>query len=307
MRKLSYTVLVAGLALAACQTTPPRNGELEQARSAVNSASADPAVSTAAALELQRARDALAAADRAWQAGDRDETRTLAYVARQRATIASEVGTRYSTEQALRQTQAERERIRAEARTQEAQLAEQRAREATQQAANAQSQVANAQAQADAERRRADAQQLQLRQERERAQRMQQDLTELQAKSTDHGVVVTLQDVLFDAGQARLRGGGVHSLERLADVLKKYPERRVMVEGFTDSQGSEQYNMDLAQRRADAVKQQLESLGIGDSRVQTRSYGEAYPVADNGTAAGRQQNRRVEIVFSDSNGKFATR
>ena len=307
MRKLSYIALVAAMALAACQTTPPRNAELEQARSAVTSASADPAVSTAAPLELQRAREALAAADRAWQAGDPDETHTLAYIAHQRATIASEVGTRYSTEQALQQTAADRERIRAEARTHEAEVAEQRAREATQRAASAQSQVANAQAQADAERQRAEAQQLQLQQERERAQHMQQDLTALQAKSTDHGVVVTLQDVLFDTGQARLRGGGVRSLERLADVLKKYPERRVMVEGFTDSQGSEQYNMDLAQRRADAVKQQLESLGIGDARVQTRAYGEAYPVADNGTAAGRQQNRRVEIVFSDSNGKFATR
>lgn len=299
MRKLSYTVLGVAIALGACQTTPPKNAALEEARSAVNAASADPAVNAAAATELQRAREALAAADRAAQAGDDDETRSRAYIARQRAAIASEVGARYSTEQSLQRTAAERERIRAEARAREAQLAEQRARDAAQQAASAQ-------AQADAERQRADQQQRQLQQERERAERMQQDLAALSAKNTDRGVVVTLQDVLFDTGKADLRSGGMRSLERIAGVLNKYPERRVMVEGFTDSQGTEQFNLDLARRRADAVKQQLESLGVGDARVETRAYGEAYPVADNGTAAGRQQNRRVEIVFSDANGKFAS-
>src|SRR4051812_19227647 len=196
MKELSYTVLAMTVALAACQTTPRTNSELEQARSAVDSASADPAIGAAAAPELQRAREALAAADRAWQAGDEDETRARAYIARQRATIASEVGARYSTEQSLQQTAAERERIRAEARAHDAELAEQRARDASQQAATARSQAADAQAQADTERQRAEAQQRQLQQERERAQRMQQDLTALQAKSTDHGVVVTLQDVL---------------------------------------------------------------------------------------------------------------
>src|SRR5262245_62091057 len=131
MNELSYTAAAVVVALAACQTAPPKSAELEQARSAVNTASADPAVNAAAVPELQRARDALAEADRAWQAGDPDETRSRAYVARQRATVASEVGNRYSNEQALRQTTAERERIRTDARTQEAQVAEQRAREAS--------------------------------------------------------------------------------------------------------------------------------------------------------------------------------
>ncbi len=306
MKKLSFTAVGVAIALAACQTTPPKNAALEEARNAVSTASADPAVNTAAPTELQRARDALAAAERAWQSGDDDETRSRAYIARQRARIASEVGARYTTEQQLQQTAAERERIRAEARAREAQVAEQRARDAAQQAASAQTQAATAQAQADAERQRAEAQQQQLQQERDRAQRMQQDLAALSAKTTDRGVVVTLQDVLFDTGKANLRSGGKHSLERIASVLNKYPERRVLVEGFTDSQGSEQFNMQLAQKRADAVKNQLETLGVGDARVETRSFGEAYPVADNGTAAGRQQNRRVEIVFSDANGKFAS-
>lgn len=313
MKKLPYAVLSALIALGACQTTPPKNAALEEARSALGTASADPAVNAAGAAELQRARESFAAAERAWEAGNEDTTRSLAYLARQRAMIASEVGARYSAEQQLQQTAAERERIRNDARTREAQLAESRAREAARQAAsaqvqaaNAQSQAASAQAQADAERQRAEAQQRQLQEERARATKMEQELASLAAKQTERGVVVTLQDVLFDTGKAQLRGGGVRSLERVAGVLNKYPERRVMIEGFTDSQGSEDFNMELARRRADAVKQQLTALGVTDQRVETRAYGEAYPVADNTTTSGRQQNRRVEIVFSDGNGRFAS-
>lgn len=319
MKKIAYPVLAALVALSACQTTK-QNPALEDARSAFNAASNDPAVNTAGATELQRAREALAGAERAWESGDDAETRSRAYVARQRALIASEVGARYKAEQALQQTTTERERIRTDARTREAQLAEQRAREAAQQAAgaqqqaasaqqqaaSAQAQAANAQAEADAERQRAQEQQRQLQAERERATKMEQDLAALQAKSTDRGVVVTLQDVLFDTGKAELKSGGKRSLERVAQVLDKYPERRIMVEGFTDSQGNEDFNLQLSARRAESVKRQLESLGVGDQRVETRAYGESYPVADNSTASGRQQNRRVEIVFSDGTGKFVS-
>lgn len=312
MKKIAYPVLAAMVALSACQTTK-QNPALEDARSAFNAASNDAAVNAAGATELQRAREALAGAERAWESGDDAETRSRAYVARQRALIASEIGARYTAEQALAQTTTERERIRTDARTREAQAAEQRAREAAQQAAgaqqqaaNAQAQAASAQAQADAERQRAQEQQRQLQAERDRATKMEQDLAALQAKSTDRGVVVTLQDVLFDTGKAELKAGGRRSLERVAQVLDKYPERRILVEGFTDSEGNEDYNMQLSARRAESVKRQLESLGVGDQRVETRAYGESYPVADNGTASGRQQNRRVEIVFSDGSGKFVS-
>jgi len=323
MKKLPLTSSMVGamLALTACQTTPPINPALEEARSAVNAASADPAVNTAGAAELQRARDALVAAEGAWAAGDAEETASTAYIARQRANIALEIGARYSAEQRLAQTTFEREHIRLEARERDAQLAENRAAAANQQAANAQAQAAAAQAQAanaqtqaasaqtqaDAERQRAEEQTRQVQAERDRAAQIQQDLQALEARSTARGMVVTLQDVLFDSGKARLRSGGVRSLERVAGVLKNYPERRVMVEGFTDSQGGESYNLELSRRRADAVKEQLETLGIPDQRIQTHAYGEAYPVADNDTASGRQQNRRVEIVFSDGNGQFSSR
>jgi outer membrane protein OmpA-like peptidoglycan-associated protein len=321
MKYMSFGVAGALLALTACQTVPPSNPALEEARTAVNTASADPAVTTAAAPELQRARDALVAAESAWNDGDEPETRSRAYIAKQRAQIASEVGARYTVEQRLQQTAVERERIRTEARTREAQAAEARAAEANRDAsaarqeaqaaqAQAQSQATQAQVaqdQAQAERRRSEDQQRQLDAERERANRMQHDLESLAAKSTARGVVVTLQDVLFDSGKAQLRSGALRSLERVAGVLKNYPERRLLIEGFTDSQGSESYNLELARRRADTVKQQLQALGIPDQRVETHAYGEAFPIADNETAEGRQQNRRVELLFSDGRGQFPSR
>jgi outer membrane protein OmpA-like peptidoglycan-associated protein len=314
MRLISFGMAGALLALAACQTIPPSNPALEEARTAVNTAAADPAVTTAAPSELQRARDALVAAQSAWASRDETETRSRAHIATQRAKIASEVGARYTVEQRLQQTGAERERIRTEARTREAQAAENRAAEAKReasvaqdQARTAQAQVQAAQDQAQTERQRAEDQRRQLEAERERAGRMQQDFEALAAKSTERGVVVTLQDVLSDVGKAQLRSGGVRSLERVAGVLKNYPERRVLVEGYTDSQGSESYNLELAQRRASAVKQQLAAFGISDQRVETHSYGEAYPVAGNETEGGRQQNRRVELLFSDGGGRFAPR
>lgn len=321
MNKLPISLASAMFALAACQTTPPTSPALEEARLAFNAASADPAVNAAAPQDLQRARDALAVAERAWSSGDETEARSRAYIAKQRANIASEVGARYTAEQQLQQASAERERIRTEARTREAQQAEaraaaakqeaatatQQANAATQQAAAATQQAATAQAQADTERQRAEEQTRQLQAERDRAAKMERDLQSLAAKSTARGVVVTLQDVLFDSGKAQLRSGGVRSLERVASVLKSYPERRVMIEGFTDSQGSDAYNMELSQRRADAVKHQLEMLGVPAPSVETHAYGESYPVADNETASGRQQNRRVEILFSDGTGKFPPR
>ena len=120
---------------------------------------------------------------------------------------------------------------------------------------------------------------------------------ELQVQQTDRGLVVTLGDILFDVGQAQLNPGGELQVARLADVLQQMPERNVLIEGHTDSAGSDAYNDELSQRRADAVEDLLIIQGIEPTRVVTRGYGERFPVATNDTAAGRQQNRRVEIVI----------
>ena len=122
---------------------------------------------------------------------------------------------------------------------------------------------------------------------------------ELQVRKTERGLVVTLGDILFDVDQATLNPGGELQVARLADALRQMPERNVLIEGHTDSTGSDAYNDDLSQRRADAVEDLLIMQGVEPTRVVTRGYGERLPVATNDTAAGRQQNRRVEVVILD--------
>jgi outer membrane protein OmpA-like peptidoglycan-associated protein len=97
-----------------------------------------------------------------------------------------------------------------------------------------------------------------------------------------------------------LTSQGMQTAQRLADVLRNNPDRSVLVEGFTDSTGTAAHNLDLSQRRAEAVRSALSQMGVERARIETRGYGEAYPVAGNNTAAERQLNRRVEIVLSEA-------
>jgi len=138
----------------------------------------------------------------------------------------------------------------------------------------------------------------------QKAAEAKQELADLQAKQTDRGLVMTLGDVLFDTGQDTLKAGAELNLDRLAKYMQASPGTKIIVEGHTDNTGSESTNDDLSARRALAVAKGLESRGIAADRIEAVGRGEHYPVASNNTAAGRQQNRRVEIVFSDEKGQF---
>jgi outer membrane protein OmpA-like peptidoglycan-associated protein len=108
---------------------------------------------------------------------------------------------------------------------------------------------------------------------------------------------MTLGDILFDVDQATLKPGAMQNLFRLVTFLKQYPDRGVLVEGHTDSTGSDTYNLSLSEQRAESVRSFLTQNGIGAARVLARGYGKAYPVAGNDTSAGRQRNRRVDLVI----------
>ncbi len=124
-----------------------------------------------------------------------------------------------------------------------------------------------------------------------------QELQELNAKMTSRGLVLTLGDVLFETNKAQLMAGAKRSLDKLVDFLNENATRKVLIEGHTDNVGSSTYNIDLSLRRADAVASVLKDKGIDESRIVTKGYGELYPVAENSSASGKQQNRRVEIVI----------
>jgi OmpA-OmpF porin, OOP family len=129
------------------------------------------------------------------------------------------------------------------------------------------------------------------------AQERAEVLRELGARSTARGTVVTLGDVLFNTGSATLNPGGMQQIARLSTYLAANPSQVVRIEGHTDSQGSSAYNETLSQRRAESVRAALVAAGVDPARVTAVGMGEAVPVASNATAAGRQQNRRVEIIL----------
>jgi len=142
---------------------------------------------------------------------------------------------------------------------------------------------------------------------RREAEALRQRMAELQAEQTDRGMVLTLSDVLFDLNQADLKPTGEQTVGRLAEFMREYENRRVRVEGYTDSTGADSYNQQLSERRAESVRNALINQGIASQRVEVRGYGEQYPVAGNDSSSGRQQNRRVEIVISDKDGNIETR
>jgi len=134
--------------------------------------------------------------------------------------------------------------------------------------------------------------------------KLAQALDHLGAKHGPRGEVLTLPSEDFGPGPTKLRSDGATELQHVAAVLRDYPNADLLIEGYTDNRGKERSNERLSLGRADTVKQALMKDGLEVTRMSARGLGPADPIGDNHTAAGREQNRRVELVFSDSTGKF---
>jgi len=278
VRKNALIFASVAALLGACASMPQRSAQLEEARTQVQTLSAEPLAQQAAAHDLEAARASLNQADAALAQHEPPQVVDhLAYLARRHADAGQARVDEARARQDVAKAQDERNRILLESRTREARNAQ----------ANAQ--VAQSQAQAA----------------QQQLQSTQQQLQDLQAKQTERGMVLTLGDVLFDTNKATLKPGADQKIDRLATFLQKNPNERLIIEGYTDSTGSEEYNEELSQRRAQAVANVLAGQGVPASRYQVVGKGQAFPVASNATPAGRQQNRRVEIVFSDQSGRFA--
>lgn len=295
---LSLTALAV---VAGCTTTPPTNVRLDQAREDFRTVQADPRSQNQAPAELRQAADALTAANAAAsQREDVAQVNHLAYVASQRAAIVRETVNFKTAEMSVANAAAARTSAQLQARTQEADAAQRSATEAQRTAAEAQRSASLARTDTvEAQRQAAMAM--------ERNRMLEARMAELNAKKTPRGLVITLGDVLFDVDRSALRPNGTRMVDRLAEVLKADPQRTVLVEGFTDSTGADAYNQTLSTERADAVRVALPAQGIASNRVVSRGYGKANPVGSNDTAAGRQMNRRVEIVLSNDSGQIQPR
>jgi outer membrane protein OmpA-like peptidoglycan-associated protein len=120
----------------------------------------------------------------------------------------------------------------------------------------------------------------------------------LQTQDSARGLIVNMSDVLFDTGQFSLKPGAREKLSKISGIVLAYPTLKLEVEGYTDNVGTDSLNMTLSQSRANAVRDFLVMQGIVSSSITSMGFGEGQPVATNDTAAGRQQNRRVDLVVS---------
>ena len=273
-------MLVIATLLGACTSMPRTTSLLDQTHVEYRAAQNNPNVGRHAPLELKQAGEAMALADAA--SADRESAERidqLAYLARQKVALTQEVAKRKAAESDVANSEKVRDEMRLTQRTNEAD----RARLATD-AARRDTAAANA-----------------------RVSSLEAQMADLAAKKTERGMVITLGDVLFATDESQLNEQGQSTIRKLSQFLQEHPARNVLIEGFTDSTGSATYNQQLSERRAGAVARGLSDQGIARTRIETRGYGQEFPVASNATITDRQLNRRVEIVLSEDGGKIKPR
>ena len=260
---------VAALALlVGCASNPTTTAELERARDAVDKVASMPDSSTLASAELKEAQETLRKAEEAARENEPDaDVAHLAYVAEQQAAIAEAKMNEAKALEDTKNAEANRNAALLEARERDVAEAERRADRAEADAAAAWGEVEEAQ-------------------------------------ETARGLVLTFGDMLFDTGGSTLKPGAQLLLDKLAAYLQQNPGAHAIIEGHTDNVGSDTMNQALSERRAAAVAAALQARGITGDRLETMGLGESYPVATNDTSAGREENRRVEVVLSDSEGVF---
>lgn len=277
MKKFSSTtkwvlLLSAGAVATGCAGTPDKVDQLESAKSAYTRANADPLIAKHAALELDDASQSLNKAEKLWTDGEDEKVvEHYAYIADKQVAIAEHRADTLNNRHQLENMKLERKSVQLDVRAGEVEksraLAEAARQEAIEMAA--------------------------------KAAELQRQMAELQATQTERGIVLTLGDVLFDLNKATLKPGSQQKIAKVASFMSEYPDKNVVIEGHTDSTGEDNYNHTLSAQRAATVKLALVMGGIEATRVVSRGLGETVPVASNDNSLGRQQNRRVEIIFEN--------
>lgn len=272
-RKGLVAAAVASVLLAACAATPTAPAGSAEVRAKLSQLQSNPDLASRAPDAMKDAAIAVSLAETPQV--DAELASHNVYMADRKVGIASaRAGTELAEAQRAELSQA-RDQSRLDARTLEAD------------AAKSQLVVARASA-ADAERENAE---------------LQRRIDGMNAKATERGLVLNLSDTLFETGRADLKSGSVANLDGLVAFLNSYPDRRVIIEGHTDSIGDVDYNTGLSHRRADSVKSYLMRQGIDPVRLATAGLGESTPIASNDSATGRQQNRRVEVIIVNQTAK----
>lgn len=287
MKTLQYLIIVTFVAfLTGCATMAPN--ELVDARSAYQNASQGPAEQFAPA-ELHKAHEALVLAEESFQKdSDSYKTKDLAYAAQRKSEKAGALG-------AMAADKAKKDMANADFQKKQTEIVKQ----GKQDLSDSEKRTAAAQAESDKQAEIARQTKQELSDSEKRTAAAMAALASLAAvKEEERGLVVTLSGgVLFRSAESTLLSSAQVKLDQVANALLDVRARNIIVEGHTDSQGSESYNQDLSQRRADTVRDYLVQRGYPSERIQARGMGEGRPIADNASPEGRANNRRVEIVI----------
>ncbi|MBT8048913.1 MAG: OmpA family protein [Xanthomonadales bacterium] len=323
IRIILAVIMVFGMA--ACTTAPKQDLAMQQVRSQLDALQSDEELAGYAPLAVGEAERAVRQAETA--TGDKTRRIHLIYMADRRIQIARVMAQRGQSEAEFRRLgdersalllkasqleaerarlEAERARIMSQATAEDARRAREEALEAQQreaasmrdaeqaleEAQQAKALAASSVTQAELARREAD---LAL----EQADTLRRQLENLQLRQTESGVVVTLGDVLFESGETQLREDALASLVEVVDLLQSEPDKKIRIEGHTDSTGDAETNMEISALRASAVLNALVSLGVDAARFTSAGMGEDFPIATNDTEEGRRQNRRVDVILLD--------
>ncbi len=320
---LRLPALLLSLLLAACATTPGRDLDREDLLHQLRRLEEDPRLQNHLQPEaLERARQAIESMSSATRSNIKAQRRYLAdklieiarfqaqrHWAEQRQrelerTLAQLQIDIKAAEAELARREAEQALLLSRASLEEAERARKDALRARQERDRAAREAELARQQAEAARRVAEASEREAQLARQEAELtaqamkdLQAQLATFQARETARGLVVTLGDISFASGQARLKTETAGEIGKLVQFLQQYPRHRIRVEGHTDNRGSAEFNRKLSLQRAESVARALAEAGVNRQRIETVGYGEERPIASNQTAEGRSANRRVEVVL----------
>jgi outer membrane protein OmpA-like peptidoglycan-associated protein len=285
-------VAVSALSLGACVSTPAGPPlEVVRLQGELDRLHGDQRVAGFADAELSRADSAVRILAVDGRRLDQEQFQHGVYIAERLVQTAEAAGLARYAEYQGKELGTERDRLVVEARSRDLIIAQATASAALQQSERDR-------LDAEMQRREAEASRSEALSARAELEMMRDRLVDLEARETERGLVITLGDVLFETGRSELKPGGQRELDKIAAALRDDRSATIAIEGHTDSVGGRDYNLDLSERRAASVRNYLAGQGIPASRLTSRGLGPDYPVATNSDAAGRQQNRRVEVVVS---------
>ena len=289
--KLSQLTIVGvlGLAISGCATTPEPSENMQALQSQYQIAEKEKYIQEYAPLAFDDAKKIIEDVKKMEDGRyDRKLIEHKVYLAQKKLDTAIEIAKQKRAEENIGNAALNRKNVLLESKSKKLETAEEKAKLMSKRAEAAEQEAKKAR--------------LEAKKMSAKAQEMVATLEDISASDTER-LVITMGSILFEVNSAELKADAVKTVARIADFLSEYPERDVLIEGFTDSSGSESYNQKLSERRAKTVFSLLESNGISQNNLRAIGYGERFPADSNDTKVGRQKNRRVELVVAHSDSK----